>query len=147
MSENVCAAESVPAPRPWLERLWVLIRSGLVGLFATASDLGSLMLLIHVAGLSKRAANIPSLLPGLVIMFVGNKFFAFEDRTKAIVKQGSLFFLIEMAAFTLNVLLFDLLVTNTPIHEILARLVGTNIVYLGFSFPMWSIFVFRRKAK
>ena len=31
--------------------------------------------------------------------FIGNKYFAFEDKSKAIVKQGSLFLLIEMIAF------------------------------------------------
>jgi putative flippase GtrA len=129
------------------QRLWILVRSAAVGLLATASDLGSLMLLIHGAGLTKRAANMPSLLPGLLVQFIGNKFFAFDDRSRAIVRQGSLFFIIELVAFGLNVLVFDLLVSRTPIHEILARLLGTNIVYLGFSFPMWSFFVFRRKAR
>jgi putative flippase GtrA len=138
-------AQAATARRPFHERLWILFRSCLVGLLATASDLGTLMFLIHVAGLSKRAANIPSLLPGLLVQFVGNKFFAFEDRSKAIVKQGSLFLLIEAAAFGLNVLLFDVLVSLTPIHEILARLLGTNIVYLGFSFPLWYLFVFRKR--
>ena len=66
-----------------MNRLWVLFRSALVGLVATVSDLGTLVLLIHVAGLSKRAANVPSLVPGLAVQFVGNKFFAFEDRRKA----------------------------------------------------------------
>jgi putative flippase GtrA len=134
-------------PRPWLERLGLVFRSALVGILATASDLSSLMLLIHVVGLSRRAANIPSLLPGLVIQFIGNKYFAFEDKSKAIVKQGSVFFAIEMVAFGLNVLLFDLLVNLTPIHEIPARLLGTNVVYLGFSLPLWGFFVFRRKGR
>jgi putative flippase GtrA len=134
-------------PRPLLDRVWVLFRSSLVGLVATASDIGSLMLLIHVVGLSDQAANVPSLLPGLVIQFIGNKIFAFDDRTRAIVKQGSLFLMVEMIAFGLNVLLFHLLITWTPIHVILARLLGTNVVYLGFSFPLWSYFVFRRGAR
>jgi putative flippase GtrA len=138
--------EIAPQPRSLLERLWVLVRSGLVGLLATVSDLGTLALLIHGVGLHERLANVPSLLPGLLVQFFGNKFFAFEDRSKAIVKQGALFFSIEMAAFVLNVLMFDLLLNLTGMHWILARLLGTNMVYLGFSFPMWSYFVFRRKA-
>ncbi len=131
---------------PLGERFWLLFRSAAVGLVATACDLGSLMLLIYVCGFSKRGANIPSLLPGLLVQFIGNKFFAFEDRSRAIVKQGTLFFAIEIVAFALNVLLFDVLVEMTQLHEIAVRLVGTNIVYLGFSFPMWNYFVFRRKA-
>ena len=63
------------------------------------------------------------------------------------VKQGGLFLVIEMVAFALNVLLFDVLVQRTPLHEVVARLVGTNIVYLGFSLPMWSYFVFRRRRE
>jgi putative flippase GtrA len=128
------------------KRLGVLLRSASVGLVATASDLGSLLLLIHVAGLSKRLANIPSLLPGLLIQFIGNKYFAFQDRSKAIVMQGSLFFVIEMFAFAFNVLLFDLLVHRCAMHEIPARLLGTNIVYLGFSFPLWRLLVFRKRT-
>jgi putative flippase GtrA len=132
--------------RSWLDRLFVLLRSSLVGILATASDLSTLLLLIHVAGFSSQAANVPSLLPGLVVQFVGNKFFAFEDRSRAIVKQGVLFLTIEGIAFGLNVLAFHLLVSLTPIHAILARLLGTNVVYLGFSFPMWSYFVFKRRG-
>ena len=37
MSEAVTEAKS----RPWIERLWLLFRSGLVGIIATASDLSS----------------------------------------------------------------------------------------------------------
>jgi putative flippase GtrA len=140
--------DSNPSEQPsLLQRFWILIRSGMVGIIATICDLGTLLILMHGFGLHPRIANIPSLIPGLIVMFVGNKYFAFEDRSTQVVKQGSLFLAIELIGFALNALLFDMLVTHTEIHEIIARLLGTNIVYLGFSFPLWSMLVFRHRAR
>jgi len=146
VSEPTGASALAPRVR-FFQRVLVWMRSSLVGLLATASDLGTLAILIHAFDLTEKAANLPSLVPGLVVQFLGNKYFAFDDRSKALVKQTSLFLLIEIVAFGLNALLFHLLVSLTPLHFILARLAGTNIVYLGFSLPMWSIFVFRLGAR
>ncbi|MCI0640237.1 MAG: GtrA family protein [Gemmataceae bacterium] len=146
----MCSVPPSDAPKKTLlQRFWILLRSSLVGLCATASDLGTLCLLIYVFGVPDQIANVPSLIPGLVVMFIGNKYFAFEDRSRAIVRQGSLFFAIELVAFGLNALLFFLIRHWFDIHPILARILGSNVVYLGFSFPLWSLLVFRagRKAE
>lgn len=130
-----------------LQRFWVLVRSGAVGLAATACDLGTLCLLVYACGVPDRVANVPSLLPGLVVMFLGNKFFAFEDRSRAILRQGGLFLVIEMIGFGLNVLFYELIRVHFGLHPLLARILGTNLVYLGFSFPLWSVLVFRQGRK
>lgn len=147
MSAPDSSSEVLVLPRPtWRERIWTLLRSSMVGLCATASDLITTTVLVRVFDFSKREANIPGLIPGLVIMFFGNKFFAFQDQSKNVVKQGGTFLVIEAIALAFNVLLFDRLVVWFDLHETLARLIGTNITYLGFSFPMWALFVFRRKS-
>jgi putative flippase GtrA len=147
MSRPVSESDALALPRPtWTARLLTLVRSSMVGICATASDLITTTVLVRVFDFGKREANIPGLIPGLVIMFFGNKIFAFQDQSKNVVKQGSLFLLIEAIALALNVLLFDRLVVWFDLHETLARLIGTNITYLGFSFPMWALFVFRRKV-
>ncbi len=147
MSGPAADSGALALPRPTMRaRLWTLLRSSMVGLCATASDLITTTVLVRLCDFSKRQANIPGLIPGLVIMFIGNKFFAFQDQSKNVVKQGGLFLLIEAIALGLNVLLFDRLVVWFDLHETLARLIGTNITYLGFSFPMWALFVFRRQG-
>lgn len=121
----------------------VLLKSSGVGLAATVSDLGTTTLLVRCFGWSKQMANIPGLVPGIVIMFIGNKYFAFEDKSKKVLRQGVVFLVIEAVAFGLNALFFHLLVTWWDWHELLARLLSTNITYLGFSFPMWHWLVFK----
>jgi putative flippase GtrA len=130
--------------RPTLtQRLWTLARSSTVGVFATASDLTTLFLLIQVAGMSEEVANVPSFLPGLVVMFFGNKYFAFEDRSRHVVKQGGRFLFVEAWAFAINAMLFHLLVRETGLQYLLARMLGTFVVYIGFSFPFWT-FIFHK---
>jgi putative flippase GtrA len=124
-------------------RLLILVRSSTVGIFATLSDLTTLFLLIEVGGLSPEWANVPSLVPGLAVMFVGNKYFAFGDRSRQIVKQGVRFLFVEAWAFLINALLFHVLTKEVAVPFLLARMLGTCIVYLGFSFPFWT-FIFHK---
>ena len=135
---------SAPNAKPTLfTRLIVLLKSSGVGLVATLCDLGTTTILVRCFGLSKQAANIPGLIPGVVAMFVGNKYFAFEDKSKNVLKQGLTFAVIEAVGVGLNALFFHLIVTWFDWHEVIARIVGTNITYLGFSFPMWNWLVFK----
>ena len=124
-------------------RIIVLLKSSAVGLVATACDLGTTTLLVRVFDFTKQQANLPGLIPGLAVMFIGNKFFAFEDKSKKVVRQGVMFLVIELIALGLNVLFYHLIVTYLDWHEVLARAVGTNVTYLGFSFPMWNWLVFK----
>jgi putative flippase GtrA len=130
-------------PPPILQRLWTLARSSTVGVFATLTDLTTLFLLISVVGLPAEVANVPSLLPGLVVMFFGNKYFAFEDRSRQVVKQGMRFLFVEAWAFVINAMFFHLLVREGNLQFMLARLLGTFVVYIGFSFPFWT-FIFHK---
>ena len=117
---------------------WVFIRSALVGLVATAADVGALALLIQVVGLSPVQANVPALLVGIGIQYVGNKYVAFGDRSNDHVRQGALFLLVEAGTILLNVAGFHLLVTRTAIPYWLVRPIVTCAVYCGFSFPLWA---------
>ncbi len=135
---------------PLREKLWILMRSSLVGVLATACDLSTLGVLMLVFHVPEKIANIPSLIPGLVFMFFGNKYFAFEDHSKQVVRQGLRFLYVETWAFVINILLFHLLVTELGFSEdrhwalpFLARMIGTAITYFTFSFPFWT-FIFHK---
>jgi putative flippase GtrA len=130
-------------PLSLARRLHLLARSSAVGVFATLSDLTTLLLLIRIVGLPAEWANVPSLLPGLTVMFFGNKYFAFGDRSRQIVRQGARFLFVEAWAFVINALLFHALIKEAEVPFLLARMLGTCIVYLGFSFPLWT-FIFHK---
>jgi putative flippase GtrA len=123
-------------------RFVTLLRSCAVGAVATLVDLTSLFVLVSGLGLSPRLANVPTLIPGLLVQFFGNKFFAFRDYSPELRRQGALFLLVELGTFCLNVLLFHLLVSLSSVHYLAARMLATGLVYLGFSFPLWGL-IFR----
>jgi putative flippase GtrA len=106
-----------------------------VGVAATLADLLALAVLCDVMGLPPRAANVPALVVGVLVQFVGNKLFAFRDRSRAWLAQGARFALVEAGAFALNALVFAVLVGALP--YLAARLVGTALVYALYSYPLW----------
>ena len=82
-------------------------------------------------------ANLPALLVGLAVQYLGNKHFAFRDRSREHLRQISCFAGVEAGAFALNALGFHLLVTLTAIPYGAARALVTLAVYVAFSFPLW----------
>jgi putative flippase GtrA len=115
-----------------------LARSALVGVAATLIDLATLAFLVEIVGLRPEIANVPALLLGVATQFFGNKWFAFQDRSREHVRQGAKFALIETGALLLNALIFQLFVTRTVLPYPVARLVGQALVYFGYSYPLWG---------
>ncbi|MBI3071040.1 MAG: GtrA family protein [Deltaproteobacteria bacterium] len=114
-----------------------LMRSAGVGVLATGVDLAFLSILVSGFGVAPQVANLPALVGGLAAQFVGNKYFAFRDRSRALLRQGLLFGVVEAGALALNAGLFHLLVTFSRTPLLAARLVATAAVYFGFSYPIW----------
>ncbi len=117
---------------------WTFIRSALVGVVATAADLGTLWLLIRGLGVPPVGANVPALLVGVTVQYLGNKYVAFRDMSRDHLRQGSRFLLVEAGTFLLNSAGFHVLVTQTALPFYAARLVVALAVYSGFSFPLWA---------
>jgi putative flippase GtrA len=119
----------------------VVSRSALVGIVATVVDLGALGVLTTL-GLSARLASPPALLLGLAAQFMGNKWFAFRDRSSRWAAQGMAFAGVEVVVLVANLLLFDVLVHQLRTPWWIARLVATACVYWLICLPAWSrIFV------
>jgi putative flippase GtrA len=122
-----------------------LRRSALIGLAATVADLGMLALLVHGFGIAPGWANVPALSLGLVIQFVGNKFWAFKDGSMdraALARQGSAFLAVEVIAFLLNAGFFHILAVAFAVPALVARVVASGLVYFGFSYRLWAL-IFR----
>jgi putative flippase GtrA len=110
---------------------------------ATLADLGTLAMLVSILHVDPRAANVPALLAGAAVQFFANRHFVFDAREGSLAKQATLFVLVESMALVLNGLLFHhAMRIAPPALYAVARLVTSNLVYLGFSYPLWR-FVFR----
>jgi putative flippase GtrA len=126
----------------YLQGVWVVVRSAAVGLLATATDLVALAVLVSGLGISPRIASVPALVLGIGVQFVGNKWFAFGDRSPRWMQQGAQFLGVETVGFVANLVLFDLAVTLTKLPYLPLRLLTTNLVYFLICFPLWSL-IFR----
>jgi putative flippase GtrA len=125
-----------------------LVRSGAAGLVATLADLGVLTGLTELAGTPARVASVPALLAGGVVMFFGQKYFVFRSRGAPRTRELTLFVLVQAGGLALTGLLYEALLRFVPsltLHYVLVRLVVTNAVWLGYSFPLWHV-VFRERA-
>ena len=133
------------AQRPFRARLFVILRSMAVGLIATAVDLAVLALAVSVMGWSPRVASPPALALGIAAQFIGNKWFAFGDRSRAWVRQGALFLAVEAVAFGANLALYDLVMAHSDLPYLPVRLATTSVVYFGLCLPLWSL-IFKRRG-
>jgi putative flippase GtrA len=132
------------APGP-LQRLRLVLRSAGVGLMATGTDLVVLTCLVSVAGLSARLASMPALAAGVVLQFAGNKWFAFEDRSRRWVRQSLEFLAVEALGLATNLALFDLVMAHTALPYLPVRLATTSFVYFAICLPLWAR-VFRARG-
>jgi putative flippase GtrA len=126
-------------------KLW---RSCRVGVLASVLDQLSLAVLVGWLGYPEQYlwVNALTLAAGAVVMFYGNKYFAFEDYSPRVVFQGLLFLCVELIALGLNVLAFHLAVRHLHSNPYLTRAVCTAAVYFGFSFPLWH-FIFKKTPR
>jgi putative flippase GtrA len=113
------------------------VRSAGVGITATATDLGLLALLVSGLGAPVRVASVLALSFGVAVQFVGNKLFAFSDRSPRWFAQGAQFLGVEAIAFSLNLGLYDLAVTHTGLPYLPLRLATTSLVYFLVCYPLW----------
>ncbi len=119
-----------------------LVRSAGAGALASGADLASLTALVSLAGLSPRAASVPALVLGCVVMFYGQKLWAFRARAGRVGREAILFVLVQIGGLVLTALLYELAMRASAAavqHYVLVRLITTNLVWLGYSFPMWHL--------
>jgi putative flippase GtrA len=119
-----------------------LVRSAGAGAVATLVDLGVLTALVSLAGVSPRAASVPALVLGAIVMFFGQKRFAFRSRSGPTGREALLFTLVQIGGLVLTALLYEIVMRTVPgatRYYVPARLVTTNVVWLAYSFPLWHL--------
>ncbi|HTQ47199.1 MAG TPA: GtrA family protein [Polyangiaceae bacterium] len=118
-----------------------LLRAGIAGIAATASDVATLALLVSVLHVDPRVANVPALVVGGVVNFVGNRHFAFRAQAGHVGKQAAGYTAVELVALALNGLLYDIVLRLVPGARPLywlVRLATSHAVFLGWSYPLWG---------
>lgn len=121
------------------------LRAVVAGSAATLADLAVLAILVSGLHLDPRAANVPALLAGGVVNFLGNRHFAFRAAQGSLVKQAVGYGVVELVALGLNGVLFDLAMQMLHGHASWyapVRLVTSHLVFLAWSYPLWRL-VFR----
>jgi putative flippase GtrA len=129
------------------DRLMRMVRSAAAGLAATGADLATLSILVVGAHWPPRLANVPALLVGGIVNFVGNRVYAFHARGGNAALQAAGFTVVELVALALNGVLYDAVLRLVPAAGSvfwLVRLLTTNVVFLFWSYPLWHK-VFRVK--
>jgi len=122
-------------------RVAELARAGIAGVAATAADELTLVGLVHLLHVSARAANVPALLAGGIVNFLGNRHFAFRGaRSGPAARQAAGYVAVELVALALNGLFYDAILRARP--ELAGaywavRLATSHAVFLLWSYPLW----------
>jgi putative flippase GtrA len=99
--------------------------------------------LIEVMGMDPVHANLPALLAGATVQFVGCRHLVFQATTGPLRRQLAEFGVVELGTLALNAIGFHLLVTITAIPYAVSRVGVSFVVFNGFSHPLWTL-VFRQ---
>ena len=124
------------------------LRAVLAGSAATLADLAVLAILVSGLHLDPRVANVPALVAGGVVNFLGNRHFAFRATEGSLVKQAVGYGAVELVALGLNGVLYDIAMQALHGHPgwyAPVRLVTSHLVFLAWSYPLWRL-VFRTPA-
>lgn len=115
----------------------------MAGGVATIVDMTTLAVLVSALGVPARVASVPALLLGGAANFLGNRHFAFRATSGSGRRQAVLFGLVFAVTLALSAFFFDVALRAGLGPYWLVRLVVSNIVYFGWSFPMFRL-VFAR---
>ena len=130
----------MPHAPPARPDLGAFARSTLVGGLATFVDLAIVAATVGLLHASPRVANLPALVGGAVVQFVGNRRFAFRATSGSWSRQLALFALAEAGALALNGALYHLAAGALALGvggAVLVRAATTNAVYVLYSYPLW----------
>lgn len=123
---------------PRSHRALRFLKSLLTGGAASLADFATLTALVELGHLAPTKANVPSLLVGATIQFIGNRHMVFQAGHLAVRPQLLGFVLVEMLTFALNAASFHAVVKFTSVPYPIARAVCSFLVFSSFSYPMWK---------
>ena len=121
-----------------MQRAHRFLKSIVTGGAASIADFATLTVLVELFRLSPTQANIPSLLVGAAIQFVGNRHLVFKAGHLSVGPQLVGFAIVELGTFALNAASFYGVVRFTPVPYPIARVACSFVVFTTFSYPLWK---------
>ena len=121
-----------------LTRAQRFLTSILTGGAATMVDFAVLTALVELFHVAPTRANVPSLLAGAAVQFVGNRHIVFKAGHLAIGPQLLGFLAVELGTFVLNAVSFHLIVKRTSVPYPVVRMLCSFLVFSTFSYPLWK---------
>ncbi len=111
-----------------------------VGGLASAVDMLTLAMLVEWLHVRPQHANVPALLAGAAVQFIGCRHLLFraDGSTESSWRtQLPRFALVEVGTLALNALAFEAL-RRASVPYPIARLAGSALVFALFSYPLWK---------
>jgi len=119
-------------------------RYNVIALVATATDFLVFILLVKWVGLWYVSSTFISAVTGGTVAFILNRNWVFMEKDDKLTDQAVRYLLVWGGSILLNTSGLYLLVENTHLHEIVAKVIVVLVVGIGFNFLMNKFFVFRK---
>ena len=120
--------------------------AGLGGIAATVVDVSSLLLMVKQGTPVALAAFIAAAC-GAAVGFTMNKYIAFRDRSPISVEQCGRFAIVAVATALLMALAMHIIAVKLGAPYLLAKLICSALVFLGWTYPAQRRLVFRRRPR
>ena len=131
-------------PKGLLARALRVARTLFVGAWASALDLAVVSVCIRVFQLDSTVARLLGLVLSGVLLFFGNRSFAFRAQAGSISRQARLFVVSELAGLCLNLGVFRVLVDRAAfIPPEASSQIANFLVFITFLYPLRAFVVFR----
>ena len=119
------------------------LRYNIVAVIATITDFLVFIMLTEGVGIWYVVSTFISAVTGGVVAFIINRNWVFMEKDGKLTGQAVRYILVWGGSILLNTFGLYLIVENTRLSEIIAKVIVAIIVGLGFNFLMNKFFVFR----
>lgn len=120
-----------------------MLRVGYGGVFASAVDVATLLLLVEALRLPVALAAFLAATAGAVAGFLVNKFWAFRDHRPLHLAQVSGFAVVALGSALGTAAFVQLLSVGLGVPYLLAKALGAVALFVCWSYPVQSRLVFR----
>jgi putative flippase GtrA len=117
--------------------------AGISGVAATATDVGALLVMVHLLHVAVPVAAFFAASLGAVVCFLLNKHIAFRDRTPVTWSQVARFGFVAVANAFLMAVAMKLVAVDLHVNILIAKLVCAAAVFVAWTYPAQRRLVFR----
>ena len=120
-----------------------LVKYNFIAILATLTDFLTFAFLTKLVGLWYVSAAIISAIIGGIIAFLGNRKWVFRQEDGKMSNQAIKYTIVWLSSILLNTGILYILVENTQITELYAKIIVSIIVGVFFNFLMNKYYVFK----